>query len=156
MLDITFNNETEEVLSMALLEEIRYYIQKTLTAEGVDWELLPLEISHTLVEPAQIRELNREYRGIDRETDVLSFPMLNFPEDDDQLQEDSVIPVLLGDIVISPAQAHKQGDEYGTGFDREMCYLTVHSVLHLLGYDHMEEEEKKVMRSREKIIMGDE
>lgn len=156
MLDITFNNETKEIMDEALQEEIRHYIQKTLTAEDVDWERLPLEISHTLVEPEQIRELNRDYRGIDRETDVLSFPMLNFPEDEDRLHVDSVIPILLGDIVINPAQAHKQGDEYGTGFKREMCYLTVHSVLHLLGYDHMEEEDKKAMRSREKIIMGDE
>ena len=105
--------------------------------------------------PEEIQELNAEYRNIDKETDVLSFPMLEFPEDEDMLTYETGIPVMLGDIVISTTRAAEQAEAYGHSLEREICYLSVHSVLHLLGYDHMEEDEKRVMRAREKAIMGD-
>ena len=93
-----------------------------------------------------IRELNREYRGIDRATDVLSFPFLDFETPD--------VTVLLGDIVISRDTAYRQAEEYGHSPKREFCFLAAHSALHLLGYDHLDEgEEKAKMRAREKAIM---
>ena len=134
------------------LDKVEEYILITLQQENV---LVPCEISFSLVIPEEIQELNAEYRNIDKETDVLSFPMLEFPEDEDMLTYETGIPVMLGDIVISTKRAAEQAEEYGHSLEREICYLSVHSVLHLLGYDHMEEDEKRVMRAREKAIMGD-
>jgi probable rRNA maturation factor len=103
------------------------------------------EVSLSFVLDEEIRELNRVYRGKDQPTDVLSFPMENKPDS----------PVkLLGDIVISVEKMIKQADEYGHSLDREMIYLVVHSVLHLLGYDHMDETDKEVMRRKEETVMS--
>ncbi len=109
------------------------------------------EISVRIVDNASIRELNREYREIDRETDVLSFPLCEVGE----YEENPATGVcLLGDIVISAEKAHEQAQEYGHSFQREIAFLTVHSMLHLLGYDHeaggieavhMREKEEKVL-----------
>lgn len=109
------------------------------------------EISVRIVDNASIRELNREYREIDRETDVLSFPLCS-----DGIYEENPATrlCLLGDIVISAEKAHEQSKEYGHSFQREIAFLTVHSMLHLLGYDHeaggieavhMREKEEKVL-----------
>lgn len=155
MITIDFENQTEYKAEEKWLSEIESYIKKTLVTEGIDLALNTYEISLTWVEPDTIHRLNAEYRGIDRETDVLSFPMYNFPEDQAVLLTPADVPVLLGDIVLNPARAKAQGKEYGTGMEREMCYLSVHSTLHLLGYDHMEPEDKKKMRAREKAIIGD-
>ncbi|MCR5481303.1 MAG: rRNA maturation RNase YbeY [Clostridia bacterium] len=107
------------------------------------------EISLSFVTPEDIRALNREYRGVDRVTDVLSFPQF---EDFEDIPEDGVIA--LGDVVICTDQALLQADEYGHSPEREIVYLFVHSVLHLLGYDHMEESEKQEMRKREEEVMS--
>ncbi len=99
----------------------------------------------SFVDNEEIRELNREYRGVDRETDVLSFPM-----------EDEFLvggPILLGDIIISLEKALEQSVDFGHSLYREVAYLTAHSMFHLLGYDHMKEEEKNIMREKEKEIM---
>ena len=92
------------------------------------------DISVTVTDNIHIHELNREYRGVDRPTDVLSFPMYSFTDDD--MPEEGPAPVVLGDIVISAERAKEQAVEYGHSFQREISFLTVHSVLHLLGYDH--------------------
>jgi probable rRNA maturation factor len=155
MIEIDFENQTAYQKEEAWLPLMRRYIEKTLKTEGIDLELNAYEVSMTWVEPETIHKLNAEYRKVDRETDVLSFPMYQFPEDRAVLTEPSDIPVLLGDIVLNPARAKAQGEKYGTGFKREMCYLTVHSMLHLLGYDHMEAADKQKMRAREKAIIGD-
>ena len=107
------------------------------------------EISVTFVQPDEIQSLNREYRGIDRVTDVLSFPQ--FADLAEELPE--VGEICLGDVVICKDRAEEQAKEFGHSFERELVYLFTHSVLHLLGYDHMEEDEKKVMRQREEEIM---
>lgn len=151
-LDLDIDDRGEIEVDPSVFEKIEEYILITLQQENV---LVPCEISFSLVVPEEIQELNFDYRGIDKETDVLSFPMLEFPEDEDMITYETGIPVMLGDIVISTARAKEQAQEYGHSLEREICYLTVHSVLHLLGYDHMEEDEKRVMRAREKAIMGD-
>ena len=114
-----------------------------LRAEGVDE---PCEIGVTLTNDEGIHAINREQRGVDRPTDVLSFPIDEMDYDTNRRY--------LGDMVLSLERAEAQGEEYGGGFKHEAQYLTVHSVLHLLGYGHLGEgEEKAKMRAREKAIM---
>ena len=114
-----------------------------LHAEGVDE---PCEIGITLTNDEGIHVINREQRGVDRATDVLSFPIDEMDYDTNRRY--------LGDMVLSLERAEAQGEEYGGGFEHEVQYLTVHSVLHLLGYDHLDEGEGKAkMRAREKAIM---
>ena len=114
-----------------------------LRAEGVDE---PCEIGVTLTNDKGIHGINCEQRGVDRPTDVLSFPI-------DEMNYDTNRRY-LGDMVLSLERAEAQGEEYGGGFAHEVQYLTVHSVLHLLGYDHLDEgKEKAKMRAREKAIM---
>ena len=107
------------------------------------------EISVTFVDLDEIHELNKQYRGVDKPTDVLSFPQF------DDLEEEipEVCEICLGDVVICEQKAREQAEEFGHSFERELVYLFTHSVLHLLGYDHMEEDEKKAMRAREEEIM---
>ena len=107
------------------------------------------EISVTFVDLDEIHELNKQYRGVDKATDVLSFPQF------DDLEEEipEVCEICLGDVVICEQKAREQAEEFGHSFERELVYLFTHSVLHLLGYDHMEDDEKKAMREREEEIM---
>ncbi|WP_446898753.1 rRNA maturation RNase YbeY [Clostridium sp. LBM24168] len=135
-------------------------IEHTLKEEKVD---VPCEISIIFIDNESIRNINRENRGIDKVTDVLSFPMLEYPEGKVfkevypgyEFQESDMDGknLILGDIAISLEKAEEQRKEFGHSFFREICYLTVHSVLHLLGYDHMQEDEKKKMREREEKIL---
>ena len=117
-----------------------------LKNEGI--EPLRIEISVSFVDANEIHELNREYRGVDAVTDVLSFP---------QYEKKEYFPsygtICLGDVVICSEQALLQADEFGHSPEREILYLFVHSVLHLLGYDHMDDEEKKKMREKEEAVM---
>lgn len=101
------------------------------------------EVSVSFVTNEEIRELNRDYRNVDSETDVLSFPM-------EEIFEGTII---LGDIVLSTERIIEQAKDFGHSLEREMLYLTVHSMLHLLGYDHMNAEEKETMRKKEKEVM---
>ncbi len=107
------------------------------------------EISVTFVDLDEIHELNKQYRGVDKPTDVLSFPQF------DDLEEEipEVCEICLGDVVICEQKAREQAEQFGHSFERELVYLFTHSVLHLLGYDHMEDDEKKAMREREEEIM---
>ena len=107
------------------------------------------EISVTFVQPDEIQSLNHAYRGIDRVTDVLSFPQ--FADLTEEVTE--VGEICLGDVVICKDKAEDQAQEFGHAFEREIIYLFVHSVLHLLGYDHEAEADKKIMRQREEEIM---
>ncbi|MCL2342431.1 MAG: rRNA maturation RNase YbeY [Firmicutes bacterium] len=126
-----------------------------LEAEGVD---APCEISVLLTDGDGIRALNREFRGVDAPTDVLSFPQNDLTPghfDVNACERDpETSALLLGDMALNIPRCIAQGREYGHGAEREARYLTVHSVLHLLGYDHMDEGgEKRRMRAREKEIM---
>lgn len=133
---------------------IRKVIRTALTAQGVD---LPCEVDVFVTDDAGIRELNREMRDIDRATDVLSFPALELregelPEESDADVATGLVP--LGDMAISMEHVKAQAKEYGHSNRRELAYLVAHSVLHLLGYDHMDEGEQKArMRAREEAIM---
>lgn len=109
------------------------------------------EISVTIVDNEVIKELNSQTRGIDRETDVLSFPLGENGEYEVNYATDAL---LLGDIVISLPKALEQAQEYGHSAEREIAFLTVHSMLHLLGYDHIEEDDRVVMRAREEEILN--
>ena len=107
-------------------------------------------MSILLCDNAKIHKLNKEYRGIDRPTDVLSFA-LNEGDDYEGSEEEHH---LLGDMIISLERTREQAIEYGHSFERELAYLTTHSCLHILGYDHMNEEDKKEMRTEEEFILG--
>lgn len=136
---------------------IKKAINMALDAEGIE---VPCVISVMLTDDEGIQTVNREFRGVDRATDVLSFPMNELVpgEFDEELCEHDMDSgaVLLGDMMISIPRCEEQGEEFGHGYKREIMYLTVHSVLHLLGYDHIDEGEMKAqMRAREKAIMGD-
>ena len=136
---------------------IRKAAEAALLAEGI---MAPCLVSVMLTDEEGIRRVNREFRGVDRSTDVLSFPLNELTPgafDPDLCERDPDAGVLmLGDMMISIPACEKQGEEFGHGFDRELQYLTVHSILHLLGYDHLDEGvQKRRMRAREKAILGD-
>lgn len=136
---------------------IKKAVNMALNAEGVD---VPCLVSVMLTDDEGIRRVNREFRDVDRPTDVLSFPLNELEPGDFDLslceKDLDTGLILLGDMMISVPRCEEQGKEYGHGYEREIMYLTVHSVLHLLGYDHVDEgERKRQMRQREKEIMGD-
>lgn len=152
MINLVLNEEAEK-LAPDLLDTIRHCIEQTLIMEEFPFDA---EISFSITDNEGIRALNNEQRGIDRETDVLSFPMLEV-EDGVLIVEDGDIfdnCVFLGDIVISLPKAKEQAEAYGHSFLREMGFLTVHSMLHLLGYDHElgEAEEKEMFTKQEKVL----
>ena len=134
---------------------IRKCIQETLKAEGVN---VPCEINVLVTDDAGIQVINRESRNLDKPTDVLSFPMFqleagNPPEDWTDFQDPATGLVPLGDMCISLERAVAQAQEFGHSTRREVGYLTIHSMLHLLGYDHLDEgEQKRQMRGREEAI----
>ncbi len=115
---------------------------------------LKLYISITLTCPSKIKELNNKYRNIDKETDVLSFPMFEKSEIDKIIQEGYDIDDVLGDIVISIQRVRQQAAEYGHSFERELAYMCVHGFYHLMGYDHIQDEDKVVMRAKEDEILN--
>lgn len=121
-----------------LIENI---INEALRVEGLSNNY---EVSISFVENDEIKALNRDYRGVDKETDVLSFPM------DDKFQ---ISTPLLGDIIISMEKANEQATIYGHTIEREIGYLIAHSMFHLMGYDHLIDAEKKIMREKEKQVM---
>ena len=130
-------------------------IRTALRAEGVH---VPCEINVLFTDDEGIRDLNRELRGVDKATDVLSFPAFSFtpevfdPADGEADPETGLLPI--GDMALNLDRIRLQGQEYGTGEKHETAYLTVHSVLHLLGYDHVDDGEMKLqMRARERTIM---
>ena len=114
-----------------------------------------LYISITLTTPENIREINKQYRNVDKETDVLSFPMFEKNELDDKIKnQDFEYEDVLGDIVISIEKVEEQAKEYGHSFEREFSYMLVHGFYHLMGYDHIKEEDKIIMRPKEENILN--
>lgn len=113
-------------------------------------------VSITYTSPKQIHELNKKYRNVDRPTDVLSFPMFEKYELDNIIDKKikNKMPEVLGDIVISIEKVEEQAKEYGHSFERELSYMLVHGFYHIIGYDHIEEEDKKIMREKEEVILN--
>ena len=135
---------------------IRRAARATLRVQGIDADCA---VGVTLTDDAGIREINRETRGVNAPTDVLSFPLNELAEgefDPEGCEYDYESGrVLLGDMVLNLERCARQGEEYGHGFGREVSYLTIHSMLHLLGYDHLDEgERKRRMREREKAVLA--
>lgn len=146
---VTLENNQEKV---SIPEALEADLTKAMNVVAELEALSPqTEVDITLVDDAAIHELNRTYRGIDRPTDVLSFA-LDEGEEEPEVDDDE-IEHLLGDVIISVPTAVRQGEEYGHGLEREMTYLAVHGMLHLLGYDHMEEKDKLIMRKREEEVL---
>lgn len=142
-LDIEENKEYEKVLNRV--------INKCFEEEN----LKNLYISITLTNPENIHKINKEYRNIDRATDVLSFPMFEKNEIEIVCNTDlNGMKEVLGDVIISIEQVQNQAKEYGHSFERELAYMAVHGFYHLMGYDHMEENEKKEMREKEENILS--
>lgn len=152
---ISVTSNRKGINNPTLAAMLRRTVKTALSAEGMD---LPCEVNILLTDDAGIHEVNREMREVDVPTDVLSFPMFDLqpgeqPDEMDADPDTGCIP--LGDMCISVERARAQAQEYGHSFEREICYLAVHSVLHLLGYDHLDEGEmKKQMRTREEAIMA--
>ena len=145
---LDYTDELDEIVQKAVVT--------TLETVGADDET-DFEVSILITDNEGIREINKEYREIDSETDVLSFPILEFDENGVMLEDSGDYDgdlLLLGDIVISLEKAKAQADEYGHSLEREVGFLAVHSTLHLLGFDHMEEPYATVMREREKEILN--
>ena len=119
-------------------------------------EASKLYVTVTLTNSENIREINKIYRNIDKATDVLSFPMFEKNELEEKIkQNDYKHEDVLGDIVISITKVEEQAKEYGHSFERELSYMVVHGFYHLMGYDHIEEEDKKIMRPKEEKILND-
>ena len=143
------NNQEKAVITYKLKRLIRMSVEATLAYEEIERDL---EVSVTFTDDEGIRKLNRSYRKIDRATDVLSFPLFDFEGEDDALADETCN--MLGDIVLSLERAAAQAEEFGHSFEREVSFLTVHSMLHLLGYDHETSEEDELdMRQRQTEIM---
>lgn len=128
-----------------LYEKIEDIVEEVLDYEGYSDDY---DISISFVDNKEIHELNKQFRGVDRATDVLSFPMLSDEFEDVEYEE-----ISLGDIVVSLERALEQSIEYGHSFEREVCFLVCHSMFHLLGYDHDTEENTREMREKEEAVL---
>ena len=144
-IDFVFDNEVEN-FENNYEQDFTAIIEQALKTLGIEDDV---EVSCVLVDDERIHEINREYRHIDRSTDVISFAM----EDNDQFYVEGM-PRTLGDIFISVDHAKKQAEEYGRSLRREMCFLFTHGILHLLGYDHMTDEQEKEMFGLQDEILG--
>ncbi len=153
-MEIIIGREPEDLQlpeAMGSLEEMENIVRRAVEITGPLYDVENSEVSVTLTNDEHIHSLNREYRGLDRPTDVLSFAFVDSEEPE---IEDGPETEVLGDIIISLERAWAQAQEYGHSMERELSFLTVHGMLHLLGYDHMEEEERMEMEEEQRYIMG--
>ena len=155
------NRQHSIEVTQELENTIKDVIEYTLKEEKL---CIDSEVSVIFIDNKEIREINLKERGIDKVTDVLSFPMLHYPENKvfKEVYQSYEFPesdlfdgsLILGDVALSLEKALLQSSEFGHSFIRECAYLTVHSILHLLGYDHIEEGAKHIMREREEEILN--
>ena len=150
-LKIYFENEQEKLpLTYKLKMLVRGAVEATLDLENYQ---NTAEVSITFTDNESIHKLNAQYRGVDRPTDVLSFPLFDYEGTSEEPPVDEMMN-MLGDIVISLERAAEQAEEFGHSFEREVAFLTAHSMLHLLGYDHeLGEEEDREMREKQNAVM---
>ena len=143
--DIRKNKKYDEAISKVL--------EKCFEVENIPNE--KMIVSVILTNSENIREYNREYRNIDKATDVLSFPMFEKTEIDEMIKNKSFEHIdVLGDMIISIEQVKEQAEEYGHSFERELSYMVVHSFYHLMGYDHIKDEDKVLMRPKEEYVLN--
>ena len=158
MVTIEYECETDFDLGLDCPALAKMVAEKVLDMEKCPWDA---QVNLVLTDNETIHKTNLEYRQIDRATDVLSFPMVDFPapadysvlEDDDSCFDPESGELLLGDIMISIPKAVEQAEAYGHSVKREYAFLVAHSMLHLLGYDHMVDEERKVMEAKQEEIL---
>ena len=131
---------------------INKVVNECFRTEGLD--KLKLYISITLTVPEVIKEANKKYRNIDKATDVLSFPMFEKEEIEELIENNYDVEDVIGDLIISIPKVKEQAIEYGHSFERELAYMVVHGFYHLMGYDHMEENDKKEMRQKEDGVLN--
>lgn len=151
---VSLENEQEQQFDFDFEQVARQVAEAVLNQEGCPYEC---QVNVILTDDEEIRNANRQFRNIDRSTDVLSFPMVDFPvpaqyeilEEDPSCFHPETGELLLGDIMISVPTAVRQAASYGHGVLREYAFLIAHSMLHLLGYDHMEEEERLLMEKKQ-------
>lgn len=160
---MTLNIEYETDIKLDLNYEdiITKVVEKSLDLEKCPYEV---ELNVILTDNNEIKEINRDYRDIDAPTDVLSFPLIQYeePSDFNGLEEEAddyfnpeTGELLLGDIIISVERVMEQAQEYGHSNERELAFLTAHSMMHLFGYDHMEEDERTIMESKQKQVLDE-
>lgn len=140
MKNIEVFNETTEEIDIEEIKKLTDYLVKYMNVENAQFNVI-------FINNEKIREINKSYRGIDRETDVISFAL----EDEKTIRVEN--ERILGDIYISVEKAKVQAEEYGHSFKREICFLTTHGFLHLLGYDHMKKEDEEVMFKLQEEIL---
>lgn len=143
------DNRTEEIIDGEIMKELERVAYETLVYDEFDTEC---EVSLSIVNDEEIKEINSNFRNIDKSTDVLSFPQIDYDLDETVMTNEKD-EIVLGDIIISIDTAKRQAEEFGHSLKRELCFLTVHSMLHLLGYDHMTEDEEKEMFAKQKEIL---
>ena len=150
MYEIVYNNIEENSKYDGIIKPV---IETCFKEENLEKSKLLITI--TLTTKEEIRQINKRYRNIDKPTDVLSFPMFEKDELDRKIKEnDFMHEDVLGDIIISIEQVENQAKEYGHSFERELSYMIVHGFYHLMGYDHIEEKDKKKMRPKEEKILN--
>lgn len=147
--EVNFLDIEENTQYIELIEKV---IGQAFKIENID--KINLYINIVLTNPENIKRINKEYRNIDKETDVLSFPMFEKEEIENMKNNGNDIEDTLGDIVISIERVKQQAEEYGHGFERELSYMLIHGFYHLMGYDHMEEEDKNIMREKEEGVLS--
>lgn len=151
MYEIIYKNIEEKKEYEKIVKKV---LNKCFFEEKLDQERLNITI--TLTTPENIQKINKEYRKINKATDVLSFPMFEKDEVDSKLINNKLEhEEVLGDIIISIQKVEEQAKEYGHSFEREFSYMIVHGFYHLMGYDHIEEKDKKIMRPKEEKILTD-
>ena len=147
--EILYKTMTEALAYEEIVEKV---FTKCFEEEGLQDSKLYITVTFT--NPEDIQKINKEYRNIDKATDVLSFPMFEKEELEEKLKNNHFSHEdVLGDIIISVEKVQEQAKEYGHSFERELSYMLVHGFYHLMGYDHIEEEDKKEMRTKEEKIL---
>jgi len=142
-LDIKENKEYEDIIEKVLL---KCYQEENISEKS-------FYINIILTNPNNIKQINKQYRNIDKETDVLSFPMFHKDELNNYKPLEGVGQEVLGDIIISISKVIEQAEEYGHSFERELAYMVVHGFYHVIGYDHIEKTDKEQMRKKEENIL---
>lgn len=156
--NIIIENELNFNLESKLIDIIKNCINVTSDFEECPYEV---EISVVITNNEEIKKINKEYRNINKETDVLSFPLIDYDEpsdfsdieDDEDMFNPDTGELILGDIILSYEKASEQAVEYGHSLEREIGFLIIHSMLHLFGYDHMTEEEETIMFNKQREIL---